>query len=190
MDDYAFYVAALTELYHSTLESQYLEKAEAFCREAVSRFADAQDGGFFLSDPGSTELFMNPKETYDGAVPSGNSVMAYNLVRLYQLTGKEVYEALAEKQILYLSARAREDPAGHGMFLLAKQLLDNPPEHLVIALKKKADLDEIKERLPLLANVAVVRESEAYPLLNDSTTFYVCRDHTCYPPTNAWPALE
>lgn len=148
MDDYAFYVAALTELYHSTLESQYLEKAEAFCREAVSRFADAQDGGFFLSDPGSTELFMNPKETYDGAVPSGNSVMAYNLVRLYQLTGKEVYEALAEKQILYLSARAREDPAGHGMFLLAKQLLDNPPEHLVIALKKEADLDEIKERLP------------------------------------------
>ena len=190
LDDYAFYVAALTELYHSTLESQYLEKAEAFCREAVSRFADAQDGGFFLSDPGSTELFMNPKETYDGAVPSGNSVMAYNLVRLYQLTGKEVYEALAEKQILYLSARAREDPAGHGMFLLAKQLFDNPPEHLVIALKKEADLDEIKERLPLLANVAVVRESEAYPLLNDSTTFYVCRDHTCYPPTNAWPALE
>lgn len=190
LDDYAFYTAALMELYHVTLESRYLEKAEQFCREAVSRFADVQNGGFFLSDTGSMELFMNPKETYDGAIPSGNSVMAYNLVRLYQITGKEAYLALAEKQIRFLSARAREDPAGHSLFLLAKQLYDNPPEHLVIALKKESDLEEIKGRLPVLANVAVVLESGEYPLINDSTTFYVCRNHTCYPPTNAWPVPD
>lgn len=186
LDDYGFYTAALMELYHSTLDKEYLEKAEQFCREAVKQFADDQDGGFFLSDPESTELFMNPKESYDGATPSGNSIMTYNIVRLYQLTGKEEYRELAEKQIRYMSAQARDYPAGHSMFLLAKLIYDNPPEHVVIALKSSSDLEKIKRQLPLLANVVIASESPEYPLLNDSTTFYVCKNHTCYAPANEW----
>ena len=183
-DDYAFYVAALLELYHSTLNRAYLEKAEQFCREAVRRFADDGTGGFYLSDPDNTELFMNPKEAYDGAIPSGNSVMTYNLVRLYQLTEKEDYKVLAKRQIHYMSARAQEHLTGHSMFLLAKLIYDNPPEHIVIVLKNSSDLEKIKEQLPLLANVIVVSDSGEYPLINDSTTFYVCKDHVCHAPTN------
>ena len=89
LDDYAFYTAALTELYHSALNRDYLKKAEQFCMEAVKRFADDKNGGFYLSDSNHTEFFMNPKEFYDGAVPSGNSVMAYNFIRLYQLMENE-----------------------------------------------------------------------------------------------------
>ena len=127
---------------------------------------------------------MNPRESYDGAIPSGNSVMAYNLVRLYQLTGKEDFRGLAEAQIRYMSAQARDYPAGHSMFLFAKLVWDNPPEHITVVLKNGSDLEEIKERLPLLANVIVVPESGEYPLVNDSTTFYICRDHTCFAPCN------
>ncbi len=184
LDDYAFYIAALTELYHSTLDKKYLEKAERLCKEAVKRYADDKNGGFYLSDAGGTELFMNPKESYDGAVPSGNSVMAYNFVRLYQLTEKEDYGRLAEEQLRYMSARAQEYPAGHSMFLLAKLLYDNPPEHVVIAVKSPSDLERVKERLPLLANVIVVSDSAEYPLVNDRTTFYVCKNHVCHAPVN------
>ena len=137
LDDYAFYTAALTELYHSTLEGAYLEKAQSFCREAVKRFEDHKRGGFFLSDSEDAELFMNPKETYDGAVPSGNSVMAYNFIRLYQLTGKEEYRAYADRQIAYMSAQAREYPAGHSMFLFAKLVNDYPPEHIHFPIEYK-----------------------------------------------------
>ena len=186
LDDYAFYAAALTELYHSTLDGRYLERARALCEEAVKRFSDKQNGGFFLTDADNTELFMNPKESYDGAVPSGNAVMAYNFVRLYQLTEEEKYRELAEGQLRYMAARAREYPAGHGMFLLAKLIYDNPPEHVVIALKNDADLEKIKTRLPLLANVIPVRDSLRYPLLNDSTTFYICENHVCRAPANTW----
>lgn len=186
LDDYGFYVAALTELYHSTLDRAYLEKAERLCGEAVRRFADEKNGGFYLADSADTELFMNPKESYDGAIPSGNSVMAYNLVRLYQLTGKEEYGELAEKQLRYMSAQARDYPAGHSMFLLAKLLYDNPPEHIVIALKNREDLEKIKERLPLLANVIAVSHCREYPLINDRTTFYICKNHTCLAPTNTF----
>jgi len=184
LDDYAFYVTALLELYHSTLDRDYLEKAERFCKEAVKRFADAENGGFYLSDLSDNELFMNPKETYDGAVPSGNSVMTYNFVRLYQLTEKEDYRRLAEEQIHYMSAEVQDSLTGHSMFLFAKLLYDDPPEHIRIVLKDRSDLEKIKKQLPLSGNVVIVSESSEYPAVNDRTTFYVCKDHICYAPAN------
>lgn len=184
LDDYAFYITALTELYHSTLDKDYLEKAEQLCKETVKRFFDNEKGGFYLSDSNSTELFMNPKESYDGAIPSGNSVMTYNLVRLYQLTEKENYRKLVEQQMHYMSIQAQASLTGHSMFLFAKLFYDNPPEHITIVLKNNAELENIKSQLPLLANVIVVSKSKEYPLLNDCTTFYVCKNHTCFSPTN------
>ncbi len=184
LDDYAFYAAALMELYHSTLNKEYLIRGEQFCREAVRRFADEKNGGFYLSDLENKELFMKPKESYDGAIPSGNSVMAYNFVRLYQLTEKAEYRELADKQIRYMSAQAQKYPAGHSMFLFARLLYENPPEHVVIVLKRKSDFEKIKRRLLPLANVVVVSESKEYPLLNDASTIYVCKNHTCFPPKN------
>ena len=190
LDDYAFYVAALTELYNSTLDENYLEKAEKFCTEAVRRFADHKNGGFYLSEPNSTELFINPKETYDGAIPSGNSVMTYNLVRLHQITEKDEYKELLEKQIAFMSAKANEYPSGNSMFLIALMMHENPIPHIAIALKECSDLNQIREKLPYLANISVVTDSTKYPLLNNHTTFYVCKNHNCLPPTNELPALR
>ncbi len=189
LDDYAFYAAALTELYSSTLDEIYLEKAEKFCIEAVRRFADHKNGGFYLSEPNDTELFINPKETYDGAIPSGNSVMTYNLVRLHQITEKDEYKELLEKQIAFMSAKANEYPSSNSMFLIALMMHENSIPHITIALKECSDLNQIRERLPYLANISVVTDSTKYPLLNNQTTFYVCKNHNCLPPTNEFKAL-
>ncbi len=97
---------------------------------------------------------------------------------------KEEYRELAEKQIRYMAGQAKDYPAGHGMFLLAKLIYDNPLEHIVISLKNRQDLEKIEKRLPLLANVMVVSESARYPLVHDRTTFYVCRNHNCLAPAN------
>lgn len=184
LDDYAFYVTALIELYNSTFDKAYLEKSERFCDEAVRRFADDLKDGFYLSESENTELFMNPKETYDGAIPSGNSVMAYNFVRLYQLTENEKYREFAEKQIAFLSSQASDYPAGHCMFLLTKLLYENPPEHIAIVLKDDSYSEKIKGNISFLANILLLKESKEYPLLNDEITYYVCKDHVCLPPTN------
>ncbi|MBP1561059.1 MAG: thioredoxin domain-containing protein [Oscillospiraceae bacterium] len=184
LDDYAFYIAALIELYNSTLEKGYLDKAEQFCEEAVKRFYDNKSGGFYLCEAHSSELFMNPKETYDGALPSGNSVMAYDLVRLYQLTEGERYNDLAGKQLAFMSAHAQEYPAGYSMFLTAKLIYDAPPQHITVVTKDNTELTELKKRLPLLANISVVSESKNYPLINGRTTYYVCRNNNCLPPSN------
>lgn len=190
LDDYAYYTAALIEQYLSTLNTEYLKNAEQICAEAVKRFADNENGGYFMCEASANELFMNPKETYDGAVPSGNSVMAYNFVRLYQLTEKSLYGELAANQLNFLSAEAQSNPSGYSLFLTAKLLFENPPKHITIVLKEKADLVPIRKKLPFLATVSVVKESKRYPLINQKTTFYVCENHACLPPTNDINCME
>ena len=177
LDDHAYYIAALIELYNSTLDRKYLTKAEELCAEALRRFYD-KNGGFNMCE--ATELLMNPKELHDGAVPSGNSIMAYDLVRLYQLTDKEEYREYAKKQLNFMSAQSQDYPAGHCMFLLAKLLNEVPPPRVIISAKVSPDISN----LPFLANVTVVQADNKYPLLNDRTTFYVCRGNTCLPPSN------
>ncbi len=189
LDDYAFYVTALIELYNATLNGHYLENAEEFCKETIRVFMDAKNGGFYLSDPNSMELFINPKETYDGAIPSGNSVMTYNLVRLYQITEKDAYKEFLEKQITFMSATTREYPSGNSMFLIAMLLHEDPIPHMTIALKEHCDLTQITEKLPFMANISVVTENTKYPLLNKQTTFYVCKNRNCLPPTNTIDAI-
>ena len=186
LDDYAFYTAALIELYNSTLDEKYLKKAERFCNEAVKRFYEDENGGFYLSKRDSAELFMNPKEIYDGAIPSGNSVMAYDLVRLYQLTENVEYGELAGKLLAFLASRAGDYPSGHCMFLTAKMMFDHPPEHITVAVKRGDKPEELKKRLPLTANIRIVSECAEFPLLNGKTTYYVCRDNFCLPPTNTF----
>lgn len=190
LNDYAFYITALIELYNSTLDEMYLKKAEEFLLETVRRFADSENNGYCFSEIGSSGLFINPKEIYDQAIPSGNSVMAYNFVRLYQLTQKDIYKEYAKRQFEFMIAKIQDYPSGCSMFLIAKMLYTNPPMHITVVLKdnvynkRNEELQEIMEKLPFLANIEVVPESREYPLLSDITTYYICKNHTCQPPTN------
>ena len=100
------------------------------------------------------------------------------------MTEEEEYDTLLKEQLVFLDGQAAEYPAGHSMFLLAKLLYENPPEHITVVLKEAADLEAVKKKLPFLVNVSVRAESEDHPLLNDKTTYYVCKNHACLPPVN------
>lgn len=184
LDDYAYYISALIELYNSTLDISYLKLSEELCNKAVAKFYDEKLGGFFLSSKEQSELFINPKETYDGAVPSGNSIMAYNLVRLYQLTENEEYKRLIDKQFEFMLSKSQDNPANSSMFLVAKMILDYEPEHIVIVKSEDFDFSKIIERLPLISNAIIKEQNEEYKLLNGKTTYYVCKNNNCLPPTN------
>lgn len=186
LDDYAFYTSALIELYNTTLDNSYLDKAQQICNETVKYFSDRENGGFYLNKSEDNELFINPKETYDGAIPSGNSVMAYNFARLYQLTENDKYLHLFETQFKFMSVHVQDYPAGHSMFLLAKLIYDNPPEHITVVLKDTAIVQNMKKNTPFFANISIVPESKEHPLINGMTTYYVCKNHSCLPPTNEY----
>ena len=187
LDDYANEIFALLALYEATLKQEYLEKARRFCGKVIQDFYDEEHGGFFLYGKENEQLILRPKETYDGAVFSGNSAMAYNLVRLYLITGEEYFAELAERQLGFMSVAAEHYPAGYAMFLMA--LLDymEAPEKVTVVVKERQDLKGLAARIPLGAIVTVLDgRTPEYPMKNEKTTYYICRGHMCLPPVNKY----
>ncbi|NBK93443.1 thioredoxin domain-containing protein [bacterium 1XD21-13] len=184
LDDYAGYIFAQLALYRATLKQTYLDRADSLCHKVMLEFSDPA-GGFYLYGNGNEELILRPKETYDGAIPSGNSLMAWNFVRMSIITSSEKYQQAAEEQLKFLAAAAEQYPAGYGMFLTAFLEYMEPPMKVTIVPDEGAD----KELFPLLVpseSIAILQHSEEeYPLKDGRTTYYVCHKHTCMPPVHS-----
>ncbi|MBQ8802684.1 MAG: thioredoxin domain-containing protein [Tyzzerella sp.] len=185
LDEYANEIFALIALYEATFDTNYLERAQNFCDKVLSDFYDEKQGGFFLYGKENEQLIIRPKGSNSGAVPSGNSLMAYNFVQLYFLTDEKKFEELAKRQIEFVTKEAGRYPAGYTMFLMALSDYMDPPEKITVVLKDKEELADLPCRMPLNAIVRVLdKATDEYPLKNDKTTFYVCQGHVCKPPTN------
>lgn len=184
LDDYASYIFALLSLYDATLDRAFLDCAVQLTRETVLQYYDSEHGGFYLSGTENETLLFRPKECYDGALPSGNSLMAYILVRLNALLPDQSIENILNKQLSYMAGEAKQYPAGSSMFLMALSDFLEPPI-LITVVPNGEDLSDLPFALPSDAIVKVLeRPLEGYKLLNDEATFYVCRNQSCLPPMN------
>ena len=85
----------------------------------------------------------------------------------------------------FLAGEARDYPSGHAMFLIALLDYDNAPDKVTVVVKERTDLENLRCRIPLNSVICVLEKpTKDYPLLNDKTTFYVCKGHSCLPPVN------
>ncbi len=185
LDDYANEIFALLALYEATLDKNYLENALQFCNKAVSEFYDEEQGGFFLYGKENEQLILRPKETYDGAIFSGNSAMAYNLVQFYHLTGEKRFEKLAEQQLSFMSGEAKNYPAGYAMFLVALSDFFDSPEKITMVMKENEKPTALSCKISLNTVICILENpTKEYPLKNDKTTFYICKGRSCLPPVN------
>ena len=185
LGDYAAYLFAQLALYSATLEEDYLTRAQQLCRDVQAKFSDEKNGGFYLYGAENESLILRPKDDYDGAIPSGNSFMAWNLVRLSQLTSDEEYGRKAQEQLKFLGAKAQQTPGGYGMFLLA--LLDDvtPPAKVTVVLGERENIGTLPVTIPPDKAVTLLRNpTEEYPLKDGKATFYVCKGYSCLPPVN------
>ena len=184
LDDYSAYILAQLSLYRATLESEYLNRAKRLCNKVISDFGD-NTGGFYLYGKSHQELILRPKETYDGAIPSGNSLMAYNLVRLSLLTDGDKYQTKAERQIDFLSQTAARYPTNHAMFLRSLLEHTKPPTKITVVLDERTGKSSLPLLFPPDAIVILLSQpTKEYPLKKGKTTYYLCRGHSCLPPTN------
>jgi uncharacterized protein YyaL (SSP411 family) len=199
LDDHAFLVWGLIELHQAAFEPRDLAMALELDASMRAHFTDAEHGGFFTTADDAEELLFRHKSVYDGALPSGNSVAAWNLVRLARLTGRTELEEAAERTLTAFGSAART-PMAHTVWLLALDGALGPSFEVVVAgdpaaADTRAMLRAFQERyLPHL--VLLLRpEGEApaiaalAPFTRDQTsragraTAYVCRDHACRAPT-------
>lgn len=189
--DYACVIFALLELHQATQDVLYLEHAQKLCERASADFRDLENGGFYLYGAKNEQLILKPKETYDGALPSGNSLMAWCLVRLYLITEDPRWHDAAKAQLEYMSGIAAHYPMGYAFFLLALSDYLTPPPRITAVLSEADNAAEIIKRLPLNSIIDIRSgNDENYPLHNGKTTYYICTDSTCLPPSNDLTAVQ
>lgn len=206
LDDYAFTVWALLELYEADYRAEDLELALRLSQKLLRDFADEENGGFFLAERENRRLIFSPKETYDGAIPSGNSVAGYGLVRLAALTADPALEQAAARQLEFLAGAAQHYPAGYSFSLMAQMAALYPSAQLVAVLKDETDRETLQLllRKKFRPNLTVLvldpqnREKLAqiapftkdYGMRGGQSTFYVCRGSACSPPLAGFAGLE
>ncbi len=116
LDDYAFFSHGLLELYFTTGDIQYLEQAIELSDRAIELFYDNANGGFFRTSSDAELVLVRQKESYDGAMPSANSIMLSVLYKLYALTSNERYLVIIDKTIGTFAEKIQQYPGGYTAF--------------------------------------------------------------------------
>lgn len=133
LDDYAFFVQGLLDLYEACFEVRYLELALHLSDRMRELFEDRQHGAFFSTAEGDSSLVLRMKDDYDGAEPSGNSVAALNLLRLAAITDRADLRESAERTLRAFASRMRLAPSGVPQMLVALGWHLDRPKQIVIA---------------------------------------------------------
>jgi uncharacterized protein YyaL (SSP411 family) len=202
VDDYAFILWGLLELYEATFEAKYLAYALELNGQLHTHFWDDKDGGLFFTADDAEELLIRQKEINDGAIPSGNSVSLANFLRLARITGDSSLENKASLIIRTFSGRVDQMPNAFGQFLTAFDFALGPANEVIIA----GDIDkkDTKEMLGALRksfvpNKIVIFRPESssppeiekiapyiksYQSVGGRATAYVCSNFTCQLPTS------
>jgi uncharacterized protein YyaL (SSP411 family) len=201
LDDYAFVIAGVLDLYEATGRERWLEEAIALDRVLEELYEDKEGGGFFLVGRDHESLLAREKPAYDGAEPSGNSVQALNLLRLLELTTGDRYRVRAERTLRAFGARLDEHPAALSEMLLALDFhLDTRLELVIVtpSSRKQAEtfLAELRSafvpnRILTVVSEGAELESHAklVPLVggkiarDGEATAYVCEAGVCELPT-------
>ena len=132
LEGYAFMTDGLLDLYEATLDRTYLREARRLGRLMVEKFWDAKNGAFFQAGPEHEKLIIQTKEFYDGAIPSGNSVAALDLVRLAAYTGDEVIVKHAETMARVAAKNLNAGPSRYPQMLVAASCALSPRVDIVI----------------------------------------------------------
>lgn len=206
LDDYAYTVWALLSLYKATFTAEHLKNAVSLNNEMVNRFWDNENGGFYLSAENAEKLIYRPKETYDGAIPSGNSVAAYCLIKLSAITADVKLQEIADIQLRFLANEAEEYPSGFSFALISILNVLNPSMEIVCALSSEDDLQKLKQitRKKFLPNTTILVKDEKNSqqieniaeytkecnVTDDKSTFYICENRACSQPIHDFSQLE
>ncbi|MBN3306349.1 spermatogenesis-associated protein 20 isoform X2 [Amia ocellicauda] len=202
LDDYAFVVAGLLDLYEASLEPEWLEWAEVLQERQDQLYWDKVDSGYFSSDPNDQCVLLSLKEDQDGAEPSANSESALNLLKLSHYTGRAEWAEQAKQILAAFSIRLIKVPIAlpemvralmaHYHTLRQVVICGQPDSEDTISLLACVNTHFIPNKVLLLADGNT--ESFLYrrlPVLSTMeplqgrATAYVCKNFTCSLPVTS-----
>jgi len=207
LEDYAFFSFGLLDLYEATFDAKYLAQAKILADRMIELFWDEAKGGFFLTGRDAEELIARPKEIYDGALPSGNSVAALVLQKMYRFTSRDLYRQKAEDVLKAFAQPVGQHPSAHAFCLMALDFALGPVSEVMLASAADSPQCEAMQQAvfrEFYPNKVVVRLtgqessslSELIPLVKGRTVpengaaAYVCEGQICRPPVFSDEELE
>lgn len=201
LDDHAFLAWGFLELYEATFDERWLVEAKALCDRMLAGFWDADLGGFYMTAADAEPLVTRPKDSHDGAIPSGNSIAALVLARLGAITGSPVYEAKSRETLRAFAESMGANPTAYAQMLIALQYSLGPSYEIVVADGGDGAAGSLADsalRAPLPSRVVLWRKAGAgaealeavAPFTREQkpaggrSTVYVCRDRACRAPVS------
>ena len=206
LNDYAFFISALLDLYETNFEAEHLKTAINLSGKLIQHFWDNDEGGFYFTSDDNEKLLVRQKEIYDGAIPAGNSVALLNMIRLYRFTGNPEYYDKASRMIKTFSDVIKSSPSGYTQFLSALDCYFGPSMEVIIAessdenggkyvkilrenfipnkviLYQKSGKNSIVEEISEFAT--------SYAPVDGKTTVYICKDFKCNLPLTSAKDLK
>ena len=201
LDDHAFLIFGLLELYEAGFDVKYLRQALDLAERMLTHFWDKTHGGFFQTADYSETTLTRNKEIHDGAYPSGNSIAAMSLIRLARMTGESRFEEKADQIMNTFSLKVSKNPHSHAQLLSALDFALGPSsEVIIVGNPHKQDTSKMLQTLrskfiprktvlfrssaeetPEITHIAKVtkdlRENEG------KATAFICKGHVCKTPT-------
>lgn len=202
LDDYAFYIQSLIDLYQATFNIDYLKRAITLTDKTLVEFYSLVDKAFYFTSSNAEELLVRKIEVYDGAIASGNSIMILNLLKLSKITANEKYANIANDMINSFSNLSRRSPTSFTQYLVACDFAYSQSYEIVIVgdkLKNEKIKNTLKEiRSNFIPNKVLVWKedkenteiekiaeySKMMYSINNLPTIYVCKNFMCENPTN------
>lgn len=199
VDDYAFLIWGLIELYESSFKAEYLMKAATLNKDLLKYFWDNNNGGFFVYGSDSEQLITRPKEIYDGATPSGNAAAALNLIRLARLTGENDLEDKSYELLKSFARMINQYPRAYSFSLITLLYIQSKGKEIVITTdnidnESKKIIDIInKKYMPFTSTVLYDNknlQTSDYKIINGKPTVYVCENFSCKAPMTDIDEIE
>lgn len=196
LDDYAFLADALLHLYEISTDTKWLIKSKTITGFVIENFSETKSGFFFYTKKGQPDVIVRKKEVYDGALPSGNSVMAYNLHRLGIFFDQPQWKERAQDITAALGNAITRYPSSFGMWTCFLQEVIYTTNEIVILGEEFQKLLTalLSPYIPGRVIMGAKEPDNNYPLLagkssEGSTKIYLCRDFSCRQPVGDIEAL-
>ena len=202
LEDYAYFINSLVDIFEIKPDVKYLKLAERLANYLVEHFWDEKNSSFYFTADDHESLIIRPKNNYDLSMPSGNSVAANSLLKLYHLTQNKKFLEISTKTMEAFAVMAAENPFGFGYLLNTIYLyLQNPIEITVLNSENKMLCDElVKKFLPESILVSIQNSNQLQQLttyqffkgktFENETTVYVCKHFSCSLPLKNISEIE
>jgi uncharacterized protein YyaL (SSP411 family) len=205
LEDYAYFLSALLDLYESDFDLQWLHTAERLSDQMIALFWDEQDHSFFFTSQEHTNLIARTKPSHDGAIPSPTAVATQALLRLAKLKDRPDLFQKAEQILQSYSRTLTETPYGYFKMLCALEFyLATPKDVAIVGKKENPDTKQLFRvlRKNFFPNIVLafqdpespqttpsIRLLEGRTMIDGKASAYVCEGFTCQLPVTTPEAL-